>query len=300
MLPENGVAPVERESLLAAVEAAGAFVAEGWRRPAGSIAIGATRWTPDFIRPGGALCLITGPSIPGFLEKRLKAAKIAGLELVCVVAIEALISSDVCRLLSEIDARVALLSDRVVGPPSPLLKLMGEEEIAVDPETRRVLIRDGLAACRTATTKDMKGKRLEWLLHFMFSQVRDFRVKQCNYRTATEELDVVIQLSNFDPSRCWCSRGPIVLCEAKNQVAKTGQGVISKFNTVMAVKRGACKIGFVVSLSGFTSDAEKQVLKLAMEDRVIVLLDENHLMRWCDGEDYDAELNELVVEAILD
>ena len=293
-------ASVERDELLASVEATGFFVSENWRRPSAPISVGAEKWTPDFVGDKGALCIVTGIIIPGFLGKRMRSAKAAGVAILCVVSLEAIATPAVVKFLSEVDARVVLISEGVVGSPSPLLKLLGEEELAIDPGTRSQLIRDGLAACKAATTKDQKGKRLEWLLHFMFSQVKDFRVKQCNYRTATEELDVVVQLSNHDPSKCWASRGPIILCEAKNQVAKASQGIVSKFNTIMAVKRGACKIGFVVSLSGFTSDAHKQVLKLAMEDRVIVLMDGDALERWCNADDYDVELNEIVVEAILD
>ena len=296
--PDGGI---DRDDLLGKLEAADFFAKEGWAKPDAPLDFGAIRWSPSFVKPDSAMALILGPEVPGFLQKRLVAAHAAGIELLCVVDLAALSSSQALTLLSDVNARVCLIQENLLpSEPLALLKLLGSEEFAVEAGIRRNLIRNGLLACRAATTNDLKGKTLEWLLHFMFSQVRDFRVRSCNYRTASEELDVVVQLTNLDPVRCWAHLGaPFLIAEAKNRKEKAGQEVVSKLNTIISVKRGTCKIGFVVSLSGFTSDAHTQVLKLAAVDRTFVLLDEVALERWAASDDYDRELNDIVAEAML-
>jgi len=293
--------PAGRDELLKRIEECGFFVSGNWKRPLAPLDLGNIKWTPDYERPGWALATTLGPLIPPFLEKRMRAANAAGIRLLCVVDWTCLTSKENLKLLSAVGAEVALIDEGEISSPLPLLKFLGEMQVGVDPEVRRHLAKDGLARCFFATTKDLKGKTLEWLLHFMFSQIRDFKVKRCNYHTASEELDVVIQLTASDGSYCWSHlAAPILLAEAKNWASKAGQEVISKFNTVLHVKRGVCKIGFVVSLSGFTSDARTQVLKLAVESRTFVLLEKADLERWIEAEDFDEALNELVVAAMLD
>ena len=295
---DNGI---DRDDLLERVKAAPFFAEDGWAASTAALDLGAVRWSPSFVRQGGALTLLLSADIPNFLQRRLEAAHAAGIELLCVVDLAALSSPKTLAFLSDIDARVSLvLEDLSLSPPMALLKFLGSEEFAVEPGVRQHLIRNGLRACKAAATNDLKGKTLEWLLHFMFSQVRDFRVRSCNYRTASEELDVVVQLTNLDPARCWSHLGaPFLIVEAQNRKDKSGQEVVSKLNTIISVKRGTCKVGFVVSLSGFTSDAHTQVLKLAATDRTFVLLDEAALERWAVSDDYDRELNDIVAEAML-
>lgn len=293
---------LEREVLLQRLEASGFFSSGGWVKPVGPLDLGTTKWTPEYVGANAVMTLVLGPSVPLFLQKRIKAAKASGFDVVCVLDWSALVSDEALLLLSAVGAKVILIKDDLsFTAPLPLLKFLGVEELAIQPETRKKLVVDGISACLAATSNDQKGKTLEHLLHFMFSQVQDFKVRDCNYRTATEELDVVVQLSGFNPSRCWAMLGaPILLAEAKNRAAKSSQGDVSKFNTILSVKRGACKIGFIVALAGFTSDARDQVLKLASEDRTFVLLDKAALEQWGAADDFDEELNKLVIDAMLD
>lgn len=237
-----------------------------------------------------------------FLQKRLAAANTEGKLVTCVVDTEPLASPESLGFLSSIDARIVYVDeDSKIYEPRPLLKLVGELELGIDPGARRILIRDGLEQCETATTNDMKGKRLEWLLHFMFSQIGDFRVLQCNYRTKTEEIDAVVRLSAISPRRSWALLGaPHILIEAKNKKDKAGQEVVSKLNTIIQTKRGTCRIGIIVSLAGFTSPARDQVLKLATEDRTFVLLSRKEIEEWSSANDYDQALDDYVSTAMLD
>jgi len=289
-----------RDEIIRRLQAENFFSADGWALPKKPLDLGGVSWTPDFIAGDAALVLIVGDHVPKFLSKRLLAACDQGISLVCAIDTVASSSIETIRLLSQVGAAISLLTDRGFSPPLPLLKFLGTEQVAVSKDLRRELIDRGIECCYQATTNSAKGKTLEWLLHFMFSQVTGFRVRECNYRTASEELDIVIQLTTLDGARCWSHMSaPFLVAEAKNRQEKTGQEVISKLNTIISLKRGTCKIGFVVSLSGFTSDAHTQVLKLASVDRIFVLMDINILRRWADSLDYDSELDNIVSEAAL-
>lgn len=293
---------MERDTLLAQIQTAEFIKSGGWIRPSEPLELsGGVRWTPDYCNGEGVMAILLGGELPAFMRKRLLAAHAANMAVLCLVDQAALGSAEVLEVLAAVCAEVSLVSDDGITDPLALLKFLATNECAVDADTRRRLVEFGIAACRSAATNDRKGKTLEWLLHFMFSQVQDFRVIKCNYRTATEELDVAIQLSAINPQRCWADMSkPILVAEAKNWTSKVGQEIVSKLNTIISVKRGACKIGFVVAMAGFTSDARDQVLKLATEDRVFVLMDQQALERWGYAQDFDAELNAIVVEAILD
>ena len=300
---DEGMKGIERDELLKLVEAQGFFVSEGWRRSTVPLDLGGgLRWTPEFHHAHAAMVVLVGPTVPAFLVKRMRAAYASGLQIQALVDYEAINSSSVLRLLSEVDARICLITGEAsISSPLSLLKFLGEQEIGVQPDVRRELIQQGLTACKTATSNEMKGKRLEWLLHFMFSQISDFRVKKCNYLTASEELDIVVQVRAIDARRYWAHVGsPFLIGEAKNRAAKADQGVVSKLFGIIHVKRKACKIGVIVSLSGFTSAARTQVLKLSAEDCVFVLIDEPTLQRWATAADYDEELSEIISEAALE
>lgn len=290
----------DRDEMLRRLRGEEFFFKDGWTQPLRPVSLGGLSWTPDFISGNRVLVLIVGGQVPNFMKKRLLAASDRELSIVCAIDIVALSSAETIKLLSSIDADVSLLTDKGFSVPLPLLKFLGVEQMAVAADIRRDLIHQGIERCQQAATNSAKGKTLEWLLHFMFSQVAGFRVRECNYRTASEELDVVIQLTTLDGARCWSHmNAPFLVAEAKNRKEKSGQEVISKLNTIISLKRGTCKVGFVISLSGFTSDARIQVLKLASQDRIFVLMDIDVIRRWACSNDYDQELDDIVSEAAL-
>lgn len=289
---------MERDTVLAALRAE---QLAAWSNPASPVSLGAVNWTPDFVLGSNVAALVLNGEIPSFLRRRLEAASESGLQVCCVCDLASITAPGNLEFLSKINAQVLRLGDDASSKIFlPLLKFLGVEQIPVEAAVRSALVRDGLAACAAASTNDLKGKTLEWLLHFMLSQVADFRIVACNYRTSTEELDAVVQLRTFDPRRCWAHwRAPIIVFEAKNRKQRQGQEVVSKLNTIMETKHGNCRLGFIVSLSGFTSDAHDQVLKLAMKEQNFVLLNGADLQRWADQSDFEEALNEIVLKAML-
>jgi hypothetical protein len=272
-----------------------------WVIPESPIQLNSLAWTPDFVSSDSVAVLVLGAEVQPFLQKRMRAAKDAGFLVSCICTLASLSASDNLELFSELDASVLLLDEGAVSSVFlPLLKSLGVEQVGVVPAVRSKLVADGLKRCNEATTTDLKGKTLEWLLHFMFSQVVDFRVISCNYHTTNEELDALIQLRTQNPEHSWAHKSaPYIVVEAKNRKDKQGQEVVSKLHTVIQTKAGNCKIGFLVSLSGFTSGAIDQRLKLAMSDITFVLMDGDDLQEWAGAVDYEDKLDEVVRKAML-
>lgn len=272
-----------------------------WEIPGQPLKLNGLAWKPDFVRGAQVAVLIVGAEIPSFLQKRMHAAKLAGHTLHCVCTIAAITSADNLVLFSELDAEILLFEEVAVSASFlPLLKSLAVEQIAVSREVRSKVVLDGLRRCEEAETAAMKGKTLEWLLHFMFSQVVDFRVVSCNYHTTNEELDALIQLRTLDPGHSWAHKGaPFIVVEAKNRKDKQGQEVVSKLHTVIQTKAGNCKIGVLVSLSGFTSGANEQRLKLSLSDITFVMMDGHLLQDWADAANYEDKLDEIVRTAML-
>jgi hypothetical protein len=121
---------------------------------------------------------------------------------------------------------------------------------------------DGLAA-------DQKGKRLEDFAVELFGRV--FKVVERDLRTATEELDVVMEFAGRDP--IW-AQAPTILVECKNWSARVPQKEVSALAT--KGRLNACDLAFILSISGFTQDARMQArdhnLADQAERRLVVLI----------------------------
>jgi len=291
---------VKKEDILSALFGNPTFKKESWAVPAEPLQLSTIAWTPDLVGDKKALCILDCGKIPAHLYRRISGSHDEKIGIHAACNLETLSISENLELLSNVDATIVYLSEIGIDAPRSLIKSLGVNDIAVAPETRRRLVDQGLARCKSATTNAEKGRRLEDLLHFMFSQVTDFKVLKCNWRTETEELDCVVQLRSKSNERCWSTLGaPLLVVEAKNQKSKIGQEVVSKLKTVIDGKRGTCRIGIVVSISGFTSDAQAQILRFSMDDKTIVLLSSGDLSSWAASSDYDGALEQMITAAML-
>jgi hypothetical protein len=136
----------------------------------------------------------------------------------------------------------------------------------------RDAILDGLAA-------DEKGKRLEDFAVELFSRV--FKVVHRDRRTATEELDVVLEFSGQDP--IW-AQAPTILVECKNWLVKVTQKEVSALAT--KARLNAFDLAFILSVSGFTQDARMQARDHNLADHA-----ERRLVVLVSGADVDGFLS---------
>ena len=156
------------------------------------------------------------------------------------------------------------------------------------------------AECERDVSSQSRGRRFEGLLGFLFGQTGGLRVVEHNFRTATEELDLVLQLDSLDGPRCWCHLGkPFVLVEAKFWKDPVDQQVISTFHTKLEGKRNAALLGLVFGRNGFTADAQTQVIRFSLDEYVMALIGPNELREWIDASNPDDHLEKLVRRAWL-
>lgn len=291
----------EKTEICRNIEATEFFRNECWQAPTAPCDFSSLKWKPDFVNQDAVMCIPGAPVIPHYLTRRIVAAANSGRCIVCVADLGILAHDSNVRLLSDVDADLVWLDENgKLNTRRRLLKTLAEELIPLSTELRTALVAKGIERCESASTASEKGKRLEQLLHFMLSQVKDFRVLKCNWVTRTEELDCVVQIRSFS-SRAWAMlRAPYIIVEGKNRAEKLGQESVSKLRSIIDGKRGTCRIGFLVSLSGFSSKAKDQVLRFSAEDNIFVLLGKSELVNWGNAGDYDEALESLVSAAMLD
>ena len=168
--------------------------------------------------------------------------------------------ADALSLLVEIDAEVFVVDDYQTSRQLDRrhhLAALSDINVPVSPNVRKT-IGELVLSNISQGTNHQKGKRLEALLAFMFAQVQDIKVVERNYRNESEEIDLVLQVDNFS-GRVWQKPGtPFMLVEAKIRADKASQQMMSVLISKIQTKRGAAKIGILVSLAGFTEDAKIQ------------------------------------------
>lgn len=274
-----------------------------WRLPDEPLRLGSgtVAWRPSLVSQDGssvAYVQVTDKLRP-FIERRLLAASADGLQVHVIVELSCLYNSKTLSVLESIDAVVDVIDDERVDGKSHVLAVMADLGVPVNREVRQSLARSSWAR-RVAGSAWVRGRRLEALLSFLLSQVVDFRVVERNYRTATEEVDVVIQIDNYS-NRCWSDQAmPFLLIEAKNWSDRIDQKEVSAFVAKILTKRNFARLGIMVGTSGFGNDARLQEMLLgAREGTAVALIGPEGIEQWIDSPDPDSYLESKVRHAML-
>jgi Holliday junction resolvase-like predicted endonuclease len=263
--------------------------------------VGDVRWQPHLWQPdtGRALHIHLSSVLPGYIARRLRAAKQAGFTIDVALPLDSLYDAETLELLVDLDSHVYIydLPD-TVSPRRHCLATLADQDIPVEPAVRTTLARRCLSLISEGTSQE-KGKRLEALLAFLLGQTADFRVIERNYRTATQEIDIVVQIVHYS-HRCWVTPGvPFVLVEAKNRQDTAGYPEVSLLIRKVQTKRGRSRIGMLFSLGGITGDAKDEELRISEGDLCIVMFDRSELELWIDAPNADDHLEEHVRRAML-
>jgi hypothetical protein len=166
--------------------------------------------------------------------------------------------------------------------------------------TRRKIARAVFADVkRRAGTAFVRGRRFEGLICFLLSQTEDFRVVEHNIRTATEEIDAVVQQRSMG-GRAWSSDRPYILIEGKDRADPVDQPAVSLLRMKVSGRRPVTKLGFIFSSGAFTGDARKQELRFTLDEATIVLVGGVEIDAWIEADDPDTYLETLVRRAQLD
>ena len=235
------------------------------------------------------------------MRDRLGLAAERGIKPTLALNLATLFKPELVELFVGVDADVIVLDDYVTSRQldvRSLLVALADIEVPVSPELRRSVAKVVWSRIGDGTPQE-KGSRLEALLAFTFAQVRDLKVVERNYRTETEEIDLILQIDNFS-SRVWQKPGvPFILVEAKNRADKASQPMVSTLITKLQTKRGTARIAVLVSLGGFTDDARMQELRFSTQDICVVMIDRAQLENMLSADDVDAEFETIVRQALL-
>jgi hypothetical protein len=128
-----------------------------------------------------------------------------------------------------------------------------------------------------STDTNEKGKLLEQVFVKLFQLDGSFVVVEHNVRTETEQIDIVVQPDTSSPF--WSKVSPpMLLLECKNWKDKIGTKELQVFATKIENRpKILCRIGYLISISGFTDDAEKELIGYRARDFVLATITADHI-----------------------
>jgi Holliday junction resolvase-like predicted endonuclease len=271
--------------------------------PAERLQLGRLAWTPDAIgKKNAVLQVALIGDLPRYLGSRLRAAHADGHVVHVAVTTAVLYTPEWLDLLVEVDAFVYVVddwTDAMRFKRRHVLAAIADMQVPVSPDQRQRLGVTALDMLGDGSSQD-RGRRLEALLAFLFSQVTDFRVVRRNHRNKSQEIDLVLQIDSYS-ERVWQNPGrPLVLVEAKNRKEPTGAPVLAGLVRKIQTKRQTVKIAFLVSTSGVTKDLEIESLRGSTEDHCVVVIGPGQLRSLLQDPYLDDSLEKLVLDALID
>jgi hypothetical protein len=272
-----------------------------WKRANDALSFGAFRWRPHLIGTKGRALLhvqLTDVLQP-YLIERLRAAHAAGWEIHLLIDVGSLHVAAFVEGLLGIDVTIHLArEDGSLHKERDLLAVLGENAVPLPKSTRSRLALSAWER-RGQGTKQRRGRRLEGLLGFLFGQVHGLRVVEFNFRSATEEIDLVLQTDRSVDASWYESGVPFVLVESKNWSGTVGSSELSSFLVKIQYKRGRCRIGIMCAAGGFSPEARSQELRLANTEFTVVMIGPDMIAEWIQSDDPTAWLDRCVRRAML-
>lgn len=124
----------------------------------------------------------------------------------------------------------------------------------------------------------VRGRRLEQLLYHIFCSVPFFRDVRVNSRGEVDEIDV--EAVNDAPTNFWRGMGELVVAECKNwREGGRSVGIQECDHFAASLLRSAVyRVGFFVSLSGFSPEFSIARSRVLEAGRIIVPVDDEALM----------------------
>ncbi len=130
-------------------------------------------------------------------------------------------------------------------------------------------------------TSTEKGDYLEELVAGLFNSQLGFKVKK-NVRRKGEEIDLIVINKLNDPF--WTSlQSPIILIECKYQKKKVEPKDIRNFEVKVLDRKGLCRLGLIISISGFTKNCLGVTEKSSRDGNMIVLINKKMLQKRIDN-----------------
>lgn len=261
--------------------------------------------------PEARACLASDSYDVVLLDQRLPGSTEteAGLDLVSEAAIgggkvfivTGFATADAIERAFHRGAHDYLTKDRI-GIMGPLLRMKvrrAVELVATEraasrtPSERDQHIRRLWSELPSETNAQRKGRVLEELLAEIFRSVPGFTVHP-NERSDDEEIDLFITNRAAD----WATESPYFLVEAKNWSSRVGPEHYDRFLRKLERRAGRVRLGFLVSLGGFTEGVQTTWAADRTKPELVVLVDRPDLEQLASGNRSDA-LHELHRRAVV-
>ena len=125
-----------------------------------------------------------------------------------------------------------------------------------------------LEMVKSLADRNQRGVALEEVIVEMIESSPGLKVLDVRHRNSYEEIDVIVSCSPDDLMLSYW--GPVFIIECKNWDNKVGTEPVRAFYTKMTTKKGAVRLGVVISASGFTKGV-REVTRLFQEALVVTL-----------------------------
>ncbi len=155
---------------------------------------------------------------------------------------------------------------------------------------------DLLREISAAPTPQARGKALETLLAFALNRVPGLKVHTTNYRTETEEIDLIVL--NASEQVPLSREGSLILVECKNWTDRVPRSELSSLETKIRNRGGRCTVGYLVSWNGVTEDLQKERLRMSRGGHVVPVLTGEELTRALRQGTFPELLQESLLEAL--
>jgi hypothetical protein len=140
--------------------------------------------------------------------------------------------------------------------------------------TSAIFSKDDLQRVIGSTRKE-KGIKLEEMIQTIFSVQEGFEVKK-NLKRSDQEIDLVVINRIKDPF--WTAlQSPLILIECRNRRGKFQAKDIRDFEIKLQNYSGMCRLGIVISTSGFTKECFTVAMRCSREIYRILLIGKQEL-----------------------
>lgn len=268
------------------------------------------QWRPHLLCPsaGIAVHLLMYPDIRGHYLAAFEEARFNGppdLRIIAAGPVQFVHQPDVLVKGHEAQIEWVVLEshdteERSLSHYEDTLLLIYREELILPKDTFESIA--ALAYARmSAVTGAEKGRILERLLGYLFSQVPGLKVIDTNYYTATEEIDLVIQNHRLGGIFETYAK-PLFLVESRNRKGRAGKNEYADLARKIGNRRNLVDLGYYVSLGGFAETFRLEALRDSRESFVIGQLDRRDIESWLhtSGEGAANLLQESLVRAAMD
>jgi Restriction endonuclease len=141
-----------------------------------------------------------------------------------------------------------------------------------------------------------RGRLLEDFVVAIVNSSRGLRVVDVRHRNNYEEIDIIVSVISYNPLLSYW--GPLLLIECKNWNSKVGTEPVRAFYTKMTAKKGAVRLGVIISPFGFTKGVQE--LSRVLQDALIIAIGPNELEQaTAPGGSFVSTLEKLIPETLF-